>query len=115
MHHVLVFLEWKSKWWLEWQDLQKELTPKVDEGMRAFVIGQVNLQRNLAIHFQEIWKGSLHDEIDNTEALGNGVNDGEEDDKDDNSEEDNEDEHKEMQRRRKVMINESSTTFPKSF
>ena len=78
--------------------------------MKAFVIGQVNLQRNLAIHFWEIWKGSLHSEIGNTEALGDGVNDREddkdddsdeddkdddsdEDDKDDDSDEDDEDEH----------------------
>ena len=108
MRRILVFLEWKSKWWLERQDLrkeltpdlrkgltpdlQKELTPEVDEGMRAFAIGQANLQRNLAIHFREIWKGSLHGEMGNTEAPGDGVNDGE-DDEDDDSDEDDEDEH----------------------
>ena len=73
MQQVLVFLEWKSKWWLQWQGLQKGLPQDLDEGLKAFALGQADLQKCLASHFQEIWHGSLD----------NGVNNLDDDDDDD--------------------------------
>jgi len=93
MRRVLVFLEWKSKWWLERQDLREGLAPEVDEGMRAFAIGQANLQRNLSTHFRDIWKGPLSDDKtpENLDIPDNDVDNIEDDGEDDDSdEEDNE-------------------------
>ena len=90
MRRTLVFLEWKSDWWLQQQGVQKELTRDLDEGLRAFAVGQADLQRHLVVYFREIWKGSLDDENAN-----NSGNDDDEEEDDDDDAEDNEDVHEE--------------------
>ena len=91
MRRALVFLEWKSDWWLQRQGVRTGLTRELDEGLRAFAVGQADLQRHLAAHFREIWKGSLDDENANNSSN----DDDEEDDDDDHDAEDNEDVHEE--------------------
>ena len=92
MRRVLVFLEWKREWWLERQSLREGLTPALAEGITAFAIGQANLQRSLATHFREIWKGSVrHGNLANTNTPGNDLNNPEEED--DDSDEDEDQEH----------------------
>ena len=94
MRRVSVFLEWKSNWWLQHQELRKGLSRDLDEGMRAFAMGQADLQQRLAAHFQEIWKGSLHDEAaKNSTISNNDADDPQDDDEEDDDEEesDNED------------------------
>ena len=90
MRRVLVFLEWKSEWWVERQELREGLLRDLDEGLRAFAMGQADLQRRLAVRFREIWKGSLQDEAtDNCTSSNNDADDpeddGEEDDDDEES------------------------------
>jgi hypothetical protein len=53
---ALAFLKWKSECWLQWQGLREGLSPGLDEGLRAFAMGQADLQQCLVAHFQEIWK-----------------------------------------------------------
>ena len=60
-----IFLEWKSEWWLQQQGLQKGLPQDLDEGLKAFALGQADLQKCLASHFQEIWHGSLDNSVNN--------------------------------------------------
>ena len=91
MRWALVFLEWKSDWWLQRQGVRTGLTRELDEELRAFAVGQADLQRHLAAHFREIWKGSLDDENANNSSNDND----EEDDDDDHDVEDNEDVHEE--------------------
>ena len=91
MRRALVFLEWKSDWWLQRQGVREGLTRELDEGLRAFAVGQADLQRHLAAHFRGIWKGSLDDE----NANNSGNDDDEEDDDDNHDAEDNEDVHEE--------------------
>ena len=94
MRRVSVFLEWKSNWWLQRQELRKGLSRDLDEGMRAFAMGQADLQQRLAAHFREIWKGSLHDEAaENSTISNNEADDPQDDDEEDDDEEesDNED------------------------
>jgi len=102
MRRTLVFLEWKSEWWLQQQGLREGLPRELDEGLRVFALGQANLQQRLAAHFQAIWKGSLEESIENSSHEGNFKNDVEnpendtEDDDDDEDEDnnyDNDDEH----------------------
>ena len=78
MRRVLVFLEWKSDWWLQWQSLREGLALDLGEGLRAFSLGQADLQKCLASHFQEIWCRALDSENDN--------NNDDDDDDDDGSE-----------------------------
>ena len=93
MRRVLAFLEWKSEWWLERQSLRGGVTPALAEGITAFAIGQANLQRSLATHFREIWKGSLRDEnLANADTPSNDNNQ-EGDREDDDSDEDEDQEH----------------------
>ena len=76
MRRVLVFLEWKSDWWLQRQSLRVGLPLELDEGLRAFSLGQADLQKGLASHFQEIWCGAL--DSDNEDDNDNNDNDGSE-------------------------------------
>ena len=94
MCQVLVFLEWKSNWWLQCQELWKELSHDLDEGMKAFAMGQADLQQCLVVHFQEIWKGSLHNSAaeNSTNSTNNAddpEDDGEDDEDDEESDNDN--------------------------
>ena len=58
------------------------------------MIEQANLQRSLAMHFWEIWKGSLRDEnLANTDTPSNDINNPEEDREDNDSDEDEDQEH----------------------
>ena len=87
---MLVFLEWKSKWWLQCLRLQEGLSCDLDEGLKAFVMGQADLQRRLAVHFWEIWKGSLHDSAaENSTNSTNNADDPEDDGEDDEDDEEN--------------------------
>ena len=58
-------------------------------------MGQADLQRHLAVHFQEIWKGSLCDENSNNSANDDGDDGDEEDNDDEDDAEDNEDAYEE--------------------
>ena len=64
MRRVLVFLEWKSDWWLQRQSLREGLPLDLGEGLRAFSLGQSDLQKRLASHFQTIWLGALDSDND---------------------------------------------------
>jgi hypothetical protein len=77
MRRVLVFLEWKSDWWLQQQSLREGLPLELGEGLRAFSFGQADLQKHLASHFKEIWCHAL--DSDNND-------DNDDDDDDDGSE-----------------------------
>jgi hypothetical protein len=90
MRQVLVFLEWKSEWWLQCLRLREGLSRDLDEGLKAFVMGQADLQRRLAVHFREIWKGSLHDSAaENSTNSTNNADDPEDDGEDDEDDEEN--------------------------
>ena len=93
MCQTLVFLEWKSKWWLQREGLWEGLSCELDEGLRAVAMGLADLQRHLAVQFQEVWKGSLHDGATENTNTNNDADeaedDGEGNDNDDDDEEDN--------------------------
>ena len=90
MRRVLVFLEWKSEWWLQRLGLREGLSRDLDEGLKAFAMGQADLQRRLAVHFREIWKGSLHDSAaENSTNSTNNADDPEDDGEDDEGDEEN--------------------------
>ena len=80
MRRVLVFLEWKSEWWLQWQGLRKGLPQDLDEGLKAFALGQADLQKRLASHFREIWRGSPDNGVDNPDDDDDDDGDGDGDD-----------------------------------
>jgi hypothetical protein len=84
MRRVLVFLEWKHDWWLQWQSLREGLPLELGEGLRAFSLGQADLQKGLASHFQEILRGAL--DSDNNNNNDDDEDNDEEDDDDDRSE-----------------------------
>jgi len=93
MRRVLLFLEWKNEWWSQWQDLREGLSPELDEGLKAFAMGQADLQQRLAAHFQGIWKGPLDDRstenLFTTDTSSNDVDNPEEEDDDDDNGDDN--------------------------
>ena len=90
MRQVLVFLEWKSEWWLQHLWLQEGLSCDLDEGLKAFAMGQADLQRCLVVHFREIWKGSLHDSTaKNSTNSTNNADDPEDDGEDNEDDEEN--------------------------
>jgi hypothetical protein len=94
MRRVLAFLKWKSEWWLQRQGLREGLSRDQDEGLRAFAVGQADLQQHLMAHFQEIWKGSLCEEVtenstDSNNDADNPDDDGGDDDDDDQLDNDN--------------------------
>ena len=96
MRRVLVFLEWKSKWWLQRQSLREGVARELGEGLMAYALEQANVQECLASHFQEIWRGSLNDRtadslidaIDDLDGEDNGDDDG--DDYDEHHDDENE-------------------------
>jgi hypothetical protein len=79
MRRVLVFLEWKSNWWLQRQSLREGVARELGEGLMGYALEQADLQQHLASHFQEIWHGSLNNP------------DGDNDDDDDDDDYDNDD------------------------
>lgn len=97
MHQTLVFLEWKSDWWLQRQGLREGVGRALDEGLRAFALEQSDVQQRLAMHFQEIWCSPLDDvtanspsdAVDNPDCEDNGNNDDDDEDDEDNDNDDN--------------------------
>ena len=81
MRQVLVFLEWKSNWWLQRQSLREGVARELGEGLMGYALEQADVQRHLTSHFQEIWHGSLN----NPDGDNNDGDD--DDDNDDNAHE----------------------------
>lgn len=87
MRHMLEFLEWKAKWWLERQALRTGLSKELTEGLKVYAASQASLQRSLACQFRALWMDPLNDGDD--EAVRNSEQD--DDDDDDEDDEDDED------------------------
>jgi hypothetical protein len=64
---------------LKRQSLREGLPLELGEGLRAFSLGQADLQKQLASHFQEIWCGAL-DSDNNDDNENNDNNDDNDDD-----------------------------------
>lgn len=70
---------------MQWQSLREGLPLELAEGLRAFSLGQADLQKCLALHFQELWHGALDtDNNDNNDD----DNDNNDDDYDNNDDDD---------------------------
>ena len=94
MHRVLVFLDWKSSWWMSKKVAEHVKGEALSEGLAAYVVEQAALQIQLKTAFQAIWKGPLED-VESAKEISNAdleADDDDEDDKDDNDGDDDKDE-----------------------
>lgn len=68
MRRVLVYLEYKAKWWEEravpWDGLDSETT----EGVRAYALRQASIQRALSEHFARMWAAPLEATVSGEES-----------------------------------------------
>ena len=87
MRRVLVFLEWKSSWWLDHMNLRVDIASDLAEGLQAYAQAQGDLQRALKEHFCAIWQSPLTDSDDISELDGDGEDNGHADDDDDDDDE----------------------------
>ena len=87
MRRVLVFLEWKSSWWLDRMNLRVDIASDLAEGLQAYAQAQGDLQRALKEHFCAIWRSPLTDSDDISELDGDGEDNGHADDDDDDDDE----------------------------
>ena len=87
MRRVLAFLEWKSSWWLDRENLRVDITNDLAEGLKAYAQTQSDLQRALKEHFCAIWQSPLTDSDDISEPDGSGEDNGHPDDDDDDDDE----------------------------
>lgn len=71
MRRVLVYLEYKAKWWedraVPWDVLDAETA----EGVRAYALRQASIQRALAARFTAIWAAPLAADLDDRRAEEN--------------------------------------------
>ena len=87
MRRVLAFLEWKSSWWLDRENLRVDIANDLTEGLKAYAQTQGDLQRALNEHFRAIWQSSLTDSDDISELDGNVEDNRHPDDDDDDDDE----------------------------
>jgi hypothetical protein len=87
MRRVLAFLEWKSSWWLDRENLRVDIPNDLAEGLKAYAQTQADLQQALKEHFCAIWQSPLADSDDISELDGNGEDNGHPDDDDDDDDE----------------------------
>ena len=93
MRRVVVFLEWKTTWWMDRRNMRGGVSDRVSkdlqEGLTAYAEGQAGLQKGLCEHFCMLWKlplgsdgGALHADG------GNGSDEGSDDDEEGSEAED---------------------------
>ena len=93
MWWVVVFLEWKTTWWMDSRNMRGGVSDRVSkdlqEGLTAYAEGQAGLQKGLCEHFCMLWKlllgsdsGALHADG------GNGSDEGNDDDEEGSKAED---------------------------
>ncbi|PPR03501.1 hypothetical protein CVT24_012668 [Panaeolus cyanescens] len=59
MRRVIVFLGWKSRWWLKRVDSRSLVDKSLKEGLRAIAMKQSTLQSKLQASFKSIWEAPL--------------------------------------------------------
>ena len=89
MRHVVMFLDWKTKWWMDHQEARAGVKKDLLEGLQVYAEVQADLQMMLKENFCTIWGLPLDS---NTEGLQDEVDDGgdEDEDNEDNDEEQSE-------------------------
>jgi len=109
MRRVLVFLEYKAKWWedkvgsappsgSEGSESRAMVAPHT-EGLHAYAFGQARVMRDLAKKFDAMWGAVRRDQVDNAESQGGGADESEDelDGADEGSEEEEMEENKEAE------------------
>ena len=90
MRRVLVFLDWKSSWWMSKKVPEHVKGEALSEGLAAYAVEQAALQIQLKTAFQAIWKGPLED-VESAEEISNADLEADDDDEDDDNDNDRDD------------------------
>ena len=53
--HVLEFLHWQAKWWMDRQNLVMTDNSVINKGLRSYALQQAAFWDELAKHFMHIW------------------------------------------------------------
>jgi hypothetical protein len=99
MRHVVAFLDWKTKWWMDRREARTDVKKDLLEGLQAYAEVQGDLQMMLKDSFCTLWRlpldsntGGLQDDV-HDDGDGDDVDD--DDDDDDEDDEDGDGEHSE--------------------
>ena len=90
MRCVIVFLDWKTKWWMDRREARARVKKDLLEGLWAYAEVQADLQVMLKENFCTIWRLPLDS---NAEGLQDEVHDDGDDGDEDDTKEDNDEEH----------------------
>ncbi|KAF9543143.1 hypothetical protein CPC08DRAFT_649982 [Agrocybe pediades] len=87
MRRVLVYVEWKEKWWLQRLSPRPSTPRDLEEGVRGYALYQADIQKSFRILFRKLWELPLQDDVSPTDGMAEGDSD---DDTDEEIERDNE-------------------------
>ena len=93
MRRTLSFLQWRADWWDGKPQGWPGATPQLTEGLRAYAHGQDVHQRDLAAHFQELWKDPLKPNEDSGTPADTDINADNHSENDDDDDDDDADEY----------------------
>lgn len=76
MRRVIVYLEYKAKWWEARADAWDALDDETAEGIRAYALRQASIQRALSVRFVKLWAAPLAANIEDNSPADDLADDG---------------------------------------